>query len=432
MSTFRVYQLGGLNLKVNPFLQKAGDLIRSVNLEDDVIYGKKKRPGYGTYLSSLGSPINSIFNWTQNNGTQFWNYAASGGTLFYSQQGTGTWTVCGNGTFAAGSPVGNVDVRGTLMMIGDNSGTTRYTTNGTSFTLVAAAQKSNQFALYQNRIYALGTASFDASNVGTFDDWTNDIISEPLPFGGGGNSLFKAADRVIMTSRTGEMARWDGYNLVDLATDLGPSSPYSVGNVEDYRFYLNRLGYFGFAGGKPELISNAIEKQVYNDKGSGIVGTTFDNAPGICHRYDYLAAVGTVTDDLTDETINRCIQRYNFQQDEWSNWEFADLPTAFGTYVDTAGDRQLIFGDTTGQCYTYGGTNVSDNGVAISAVLEGVLNFGEPELDKQFKYIKAFANPGCEAQFQVAISDTFTNASKNWISLGDLHDGMEELRFPGG
>ena len=429
---YRVFNIGGLNLKINPMLQKAGGLIRCVNFEDDMVGTKKKRPGYTTYLTSLSQSIDTFFSWRTNTGTQFWNYAASGGTLFYSTQGTGAWTVCGNGTFAAGSPVGNVDVRGTLMMIGDSVGTSRYTTDGTSFTDVAAAQKSNQFVLYQNRIYALGSSSLDASATGTFTDWTTDLLSEPLPFGGGGNNLFKAADRVIMTSKTGEMARWDGYNLVDLATDLGPSSKFSIGDVEDYRIYLNRVGYFGFGGGKPELISNPIEKQIYNDKGSGIVGTTFDNAPGIVHNYDYLCAVGTVTDDLTDETINRCIQKYNFQQDEWSNWEFANLPTAFGTYIDENSNKQLIFGDGTGQCYTYGGTNVSDNGVAISAVMEGVLHFGEPETDKKFNYFTVFANPGCEAEIQVAIGDTFTNAYKKWQSIGDFHDGIAELRFPGG
>ena len=268
--------------------------------------------------------------------------------------------------------------------------------------------------------------------MGTPEDWTNDSSSINIPGGGRPLAAFKAADRITIAKSSGNVFRWDGFNLVDLATDLGPTSPYSVGNVEDYRIYLNRLGYFGFSGGKPELLSNPIEKQIYNDAGSGIVGTTFDNAPGIVNNYDYLASVGTVTDDLTGETINRTIQRYNFQQDEWSNWEFANLPTAFGTYTDASGVRQLIFGDSTGQCYTYGGTNVSDNAVAISAVMEGILHLGEPETDKKFNYFKVFANPGCEAQVQVAIGNTFSNAAKNWQPLGDFHDGVAELRFSGG
>ena len=98
MSDLRAYNLGGLNLKTSPFLHKEGEMIRCVNVENDMMGAKKKRPGYNTYLTSLGAEITSLFNWTKDDGVTFWNYAVAGGTLHYSQQGTGAWTVCGNGT----------------------------------------------------------------------------------------------------------------------------------------------------------------------------------------------------------------------------------------------------------------------------------------------------------------------------------------------
>jgi len=429
---YRVFQIGGINLKVNPMLQNAGDLLQCVNMEDDMIGAKKKRPGYNTYLASLGLPIDSLFSWRTNVGTQFWNYASAGGSLFYSKQGTGAWTVCGDGTITAGERVGCADIQGTLLAVGDGVTDTRYSTNGTSFTTLAGCPASNQLINYHDRLYALGTIAAHFATGGTPTDWTTDSSSIDIPGGGAPRCMFKVADRAIMTKDTCNMFRWDDYSLTDLATDMGPSSPVSIGNIEDYKIYLTRLGYVGYGGSSPQLISNPIEKQIYNDVGSGIQGTVFDTAPGVCYRYDYLCAVGTVTDDLTGETINNCIHKYNFQQDEWSNWNFANLPTAFGTYLDQNSNKQLIFGDATGQCYTYGGTNTSDNGVAISAAMAGVLHFDAPEIDKQFNYINVFANPGCEADFQVAIGDTFTNASKNWVSIGDFHDGVAEFRFPGG
>ena len=429
MSDLRVYNLGGLNLKTSPFLHKEGEMIRCVNVENDMSGAKKKRPGYNTYLTSLGTEITSLFNWTKDDGVTFWNYAVAGGTLHYSQQGTGDWTVCGNGTLTNNARPGYAVLENT-MVLGDGTTLTRHTTDGTSFTDTSAAPYANYFSEYQNRIYAGGTASsLFYSTTGTPTNWTSDSSSLSIPGAGRINGVFKSQDRLIISKNAGNMFRWDGYSLADLVTNLAPTTPYLSG-VEDYKFLLNRQGAFAFSGLSPEIISNPVERQIYNDKGNGIAGTVFDNAPNIAHRYDWLASVGTVTDNLTDETINRLILKYDYQADEWSNWQFADKPTAFGIYQDVNGDKQLIFGDTTGQCYTFGGTNTSDNGQPISAVMQGILHLGAPELDKDFRYIWAVGNPGCGAQVQVAITDTVTKTNLSWIPLGDFHDGIAERPFP--
>ena len=228
----------------------------------------------------------------------------------------------------------------------------------------------------------------------------------------------------------GEVFRWDGFSVIDLATDLGPTSNRSITNIEDFRFYLNRQGYFGFGEGKPQLISNQIQPQIYNNAGSGIVGTVFDNAPSGQYKYDVYTAVGTVTDDLTNETINNCIQKYNFQLDEWSNYDFANLPTAFNTYKDTSGVEQFIFGDSTGQCYTKSGTATSDNDMAIFAKMQFFYSGEQPHLDKKWKRIWLFFNPGCKATIQVACENTFHKDFKNWINLGDATNGIVEYTFP--
>ena len=73
MPTNRVFNLTGLNLGLNPMLLKEGEFIRLHNMENDVAGGKKKRPGYATYLGTAnGSAIDSLWNWTQNDGTTFW------------------------------------------------------------------------------------------------------------------------------------------------------------------------------------------------------------------------------------------------------------------------------------------------------------------------------------------------------------------------
>lgn len=431
MSKVRVYNLGSLNLKVNPLLLKEGDLIRCVNVEEDQIGALKKRPGYTTYLSSLGGRVDSLWTWQRNNGTQFWNYAAAGGSVFYSTQGTGAWTICGNGTMTSGTPIVHAISEDT-MLIGDGVAATRHTTSGTSFTNTTAAPIARGLQEFQNRIYAIGTAStLFWSNAGTPTDWTNDSSSINIPGAGRLHTSFKAADRLVTTKNSGIMHRWDGFNLVDLSTKLGPSSPVSIGEVEDYRFWLNRFGVYGYGGNRPELVSNAVEKQIYNDAGEGIAGTTFDNAPGVAHQYDYYLSVGTVTDDLTDETVSNCILKYNYQINTWRDYTFANRPTAWLSYKDASGNQQLIFGDATGQCYTFGGTQTSDNGTAIETVLEFVIHGGMPETEKELPYCWFFFNPGNEAHVQVAPANTFTKGKKNWIDLGDCSDGVAEFRGQG-
>lgn len=446
MSEYRNYNLQGLQLKVSPFLQKGGELIRSINVETDSIGAKKKRPGYGTVIGPVTGSVANIFDWTRDNGTQVTLYAAAGSQLYYSTQGTGAWTVCGNGTIPNGDTVVHAVLENTLMVASPN-GTLRYSTDGTSFTDTPSAPIGvTGLAEYQNRIYAGGTASsLFYSTTGSPTDWTSDSSSLKIPGAGKLNSIFKQADRLIATKNSGLMFKWDGYSLTDLATHLGPTSPNSIDEVEDNRFYLNRLGIYSYAGNMPELISNPIEKYIYNDRGSGIVGSVFDTATGALHQYDYRLVVGTITDDLTNETINRAVLKYDYQQDEWSTEEYAVLPTALHSYKDATGIQRLIGGDSSGNIYQYGGTYTTDNGVAISAIMEGVTTLhapvtaittvsaiSQPETDKKFNAMWAFASPGCQAQIQIAVANTFTKQNLTWYTLGDFVDGMAFFRFPTG
>lgn len=423
---------GSLNLAVNPLVHKPGDMIRCLNVTNDQFGAKKKRSGYTTYLGTPDTTqVTSLFSFQLNNGTQFWNYRVSGGSLYYSTQGTGAWTICGGGTLTAGAFPGHAVLENTLI-IGDGTVFTRHSTNGTSFGSTTAAPIASQFDDYQNRIYAIGTANSEFwSNVGTPTDWTNDSSSINIPGPGRLHTLFKANDRLISSKNSGVIHRWDGFNLVDLATKLGPSSPQSVAEVEDFRFYLNRLGIFGYSGAKPELISNAVEKQIYNDLGSAITGTVFNNAPGVAHKYQYMLGLGTVTEDVTNETIADCILVYDYQANDWMNWKFANRPYSWLSYQDASGDQQLIFGDNSGQCYTVSGTALNDNGATIEVVMEGVIHMNTL-LDKKWNWYRASFNPGCEAHIQVAISNTFTKGAKNWVDLGQALDGVVEYRFPAG
>ena len=442
MAKFPTYQLHGLNLQINPLDINQGEFIRAVNVESSPTLAKTKRPGYITYLGTTpnGSVVQDLAHWTRISGTQFWNYAFAGGLLYYSTQGTGAWTVCGNGTWnpsgtlttAVGwdnGTVGTTDV----IFASDAIGTVRHSTTGTSFTDTSGAPGAAvSLTNYGGRIYAMGTNSYMFySNFATVTDWVNDSSNVLIPGAGRPNTSFTSADRLVITKNSGLVYRYDKFNLTEVPTNLAPTSPRSIGNLEDYRIYLNRQGFFGYGGNKPELLSNPIQKIIYNDRGSGVIGTTFDNAPGVAHQYKYYCSIGTVTDDLTEETVNNAVAVYDFQLNQWASYTYANRPTAFLSYKDASGNQQLIFGGGS-QVFQVSGTATSDNGAAIETAMEGIIHLGNPDTDKKWNYLWAFFNPGCEASIQIAYADTFTKAGKQWINLGDARSGVVEYKFPTG
>jgi len=433
----RHLNIKGLNLYTNPLLKQNGELIRAVNVVSEPYGAKSQRPGYITYLGTAnGSAVTSLFSWSKDDGTTLFTYRASGAGLYYSTQGTTEWALCGNGTIGAGAHVGHA-VLGNTLMICDGVGSTRFTTNGTAFTDGTLAPVARDLVQYQNRIYAAGTSSTlfysttnDATNWNTTG--TADSSSFTVPGAGRLSRVFKAADRLITAKNSDITYKWDGYSLVDMATDAGPSSPYSVAMTEGYYFWLNRKGIFGYGGVKPELLSNVIQPQIYNTDGGGITGSVFNSAPAVCYLYDYLVSVGSVTDDFTDENIPRCVIDYNYQKNEFLNYNFANLPAAWHSFKNSSEEQQLIFGDSTGQCYTYGGTAVSDSGTPIESVIEGVIDLNSPELDKKYEWFWSFFNPGCEASMSVYVGDHYDKERKNYIGIGSSRGGVIKYRFPSG
>ena len=440
MPELSISDFKGCNTYVNPFQVQDGNIIHSLNMESVPLGGKRKRAGYTTFLGTPDtSTVNSLFSWIKNDGSTFYLYRASSTGLYSSAQGTGAWTITGNGTIASGAHVMS-NVLDNTLFVADGVGSTRHSTSGTNFTDTSGAPIAVDLAQYQNRIYAAGTSSsLFYSTAGTGTDWVTDSTSIFIPGEGKLSRIYKASDRLFSAKNSGFIYRWDGETLIDMATRLGPSSPYSVGQVEDYRFWLNRLGVFTSNGGAAQLISNPIQNQIYNDSGSAIIGTSFDSAPGGVYKYNYFVSAGTLTDDFTGITINDAIIKYDYQKNEFSNYRFANYPTSFASYKDTSGVDQFIFGDASGQCYQLSGTATTDNGSAIEASLLLVIHGNIPHTQKDFRTLEVFTNPGCAARVQFMCADTndrFSPWAREqahvWTELGDLHSGYTLFAFPGG
>lgn len=438
MPVVRNFNIGGVNLYVNPLLRKDGELLQAVNVDSYPYGAKSKRAGYTTYLGTAnGEPITNLFSWTKDNGDIF-TYRSSGTLLYYSVGGTGAWTVAGNGTVASGNYIGHA-VLDNVLCITDGAGTMRHSTNGSVFVDGTLAPVGVDVCQYQNRIYVAGTTSdlfYSTTNDAT--NWsgagTSDSSSLKIPGAGKLKKIFVASDRLIANKTSGKQFKWDGYSLVDTGSTNGVTSPWSVAETEGYYFYLNRLGHQGYGGGKPQLLSNAIQPQIYNNSGSAIAGTMFDTASAGVLKHNYFLAVGTITDDYGNVTINDAIINYNYQTNEYLNYSYAVFPKAFHTFKDVNGVDKMIFGGAGGQVYQLSGTATADNTLPISSVIEFVVHGDAPDRDKLFKKIKLYFNPGCNAKCQVAVSDHFVKGdiNKKWIELGSANTGVAELSLPQG
>jgi len=431
------YNTGGINTYINP-LEADGLLIHAVNVTTSPYGAKTKRNGYSAFLGTPDtSQVNDLFQFENiGNNTSAMNlYRTSGSIIYYSAQGTGSWTVCGNGTITNGAHFGQV-VLSNVLIGGDGQGSTRHTTDGTSFINTTLAPISSSFAQFQNRIYANGTSNtefFSTTNDAT--NWntsgTSDSSSFQVPGGGKLLKNFKIPDTLIMGKTNGEMYKWDGFALVDMSTNYGPSSPYSLAKVENVNFFVNQLGHYTFTGSNPQLLSNAIQKQFYNDSQTGIQGTVFPTIPAVGHIYDYLASVGSVTDDFTGRTINNNIIKYDYQKNEYLNYSFSHKPTSFLSYKDTNNAQQLIFGSENGQVYKMD-NSTTDAGLPITAEMVFFFTYGIPAFRKKWNWLRLYFNPGCSAKVQVAYADTYQYQTLQWKEVGDCSQGVVEFRFPDG
>lgn len=447
-----------------------GAPIHLLNVVGFPFNGYSKRPGYSTFLGTLGAQVNTLFSYSPyptNGGTTLWLYAAAGSILSYSQNGTGAWTTVvggtsgdSGGTITNGNHIGYAVLNNTLIL-GDGAGSTRHTANGTAFTDTGSAPIAQYFSQFHQRIYASDgtTANLNFSVANDATNWSNSGTSDssfiPIPNEGGIYSHFVAGDRLNIVKQRGDMFHWDDTSLVDMSTKYGPSSPWGVSNIDDTWFWINQYGIFTYDGANKSLISNPIQRHFYNRQNTGIGTASWGTAPAVGHIWDYLVAVGTVTDDFTNRTVNNAIERYDFQKNQFTYWSFNDAPTAFHSYYDINQKKQLIFGGTAGQVFQMDLTKTSDNGAPIQTEMVFLFTYASQSesfsptsasassgvsYEKKWNWIRLFFNPGDEVNIQFSFSNTLTYQHLKWSEAintnkrtGDFYqvsDGVVEIRFP--
>ncbi len=465
------YNIRGLDTYDNVMAPNLdGQIIHGVNIVNFPNGAISKRPGYNTFLGTPdNAQVNALMYYPQQTGTQLFLYRASGSQLYYSLQGTGAWTVAqGNGTAGtAGGTIGNGQrMQGAILnntfITGDGTTATRHTANGTAFTDTVLAPIGQYFMQYHNRIYTTnginGTITY--SSYGSADNWNiaipADSSSFVVPDAGAAGPMMNSGDRLIITKIKGKMFNWDGNQLIDMATYYGPTMTFSPANIDGYYFYLNQVGQFGFDGANKQMLTNSVQRLFYNRSGNGMAASMLGTfGVGEAHIWDYFATLGTITDDFTGRTVNNAVLKYDYQKDTHLLWQLNDNPTSMLSYVDLNNQRQLIFGNASGQCFQLSPTATSDNGTPIASEAVFVFTYASQatsfsptsaqslsgaSYEKKWNWGRFFFNPGDEVNIQFAFSNTLTYQHLKWSETintnqrtGDfwqVSDGVVEIRFP--
>lgn len=441
MAKAQVFNLRNLNTGKNPMLLDDGELIQAVNVDSTPFGAKTKRPGLTQYLGTLSAQrAESLFSFAQGTNTSsaytFWNYIQENSVLFYSVNGTGVWTVVGNGTFPTTGPLMSSVLADTLI-VGDPEGTVRHTANGTSLTNTSGPPAPGAMAEYHQRIYIGGYYSSNLfwSNVGTASDWTNDSSSILIPGPGRIRSLYKSIDDKLMIGKeTGELYSWDEVNLEKVSKENGPSSRRSLAVADDKYYYLNWKGVYRQDIGLPTQISAPVENYINDRSGSAIPAAHFGTAQGGAYGDKYYCTIGSATPDSVLGSSSVLV--YDTRMNDWSLYSSQITFNSYLSFVNSVGSNQFVVGNSTagthaGIAYTFNGTQTSDANFPIYSVIEAVFH-AKTLQEKKWNYLWALFNPGCEANIQIATANSFREADKNWLDIGDTKTGVVEFKFPEG
>ncbi len=450
----------GVNTYQN-VLQTDGQAIHLLNVVQFPFGGMSKRPGYGTFLNNPdGSAVNSLFTWQMQNSGTFTAYRASGTQLFYSAQGTGNWTAAMGGSIAGGQHVGHT-IFNNILTVGDGVNPLMNATIPSTFTSPGSAPVAQYLTTYQNRVYTTDGTSDNLQYSVTNDptNWQNSGTSDSnflvIPTSGALANVFVAANYLNITQTRGNIYTYDGQTLTNTTTNYGPSSPWSIAQIDDTYFWSNNIGQFQYDGAQKTVISNPIQRQFYNRQNTGIGTASIGTMPSVGYYWTYLTAVGTTTDDFTGRIINNNIIAYDFQKTQYTNWSFHDAPTAMHSYIDTGLGRQMIFGNSSGQCFALDSTKTSDNGNAIPTEMVFLFTYAQQSstftqtsastvsgstYEKKWNSMRLFFNPGDEMNIQFSFSNSLTYQNLKWsevinTKIGDgaywqVNDGAVEISFP--
>lgn len=425
MSILRYTNWSGLlNDGVNDFLMQDSELSASKNVWSYKIGRLEKVPGYTKTSSSQVIDNQSVrfLHWHYNvsNTTDYFYAVSDTGsdlTVKYIAPGAATpvtsWTaLTGISTTLNTYATSKLDMEsylGKTFVVGHKTGSTfvpNFTISGVTFNAsdsdITSMPQGKYIVRYRDLLYVLNvrTSATNYPSRAYYSDeptddeigWTG-LLTNFVEFGyDDGDEITGAAvalDRLIVFKHR-SMWRYDESERKQI-DEIGCDSYQSIATVNNVLYWFNRYGFWRWAGGQPELISERAKRYIDaidQTKLDEVVATTYGG-------FEYRAFIGTVVvDGITytnawfcwDTRREKCYIRCTYHPGK-----------SAGNFV-VADKRRACFGDNDGYVYTLAEKvdNVySDDGQDIdSFFITRRMDYGIPENVKMTNGVMLYTKHG--------------------------------------
>lgn len=194
---------------------------------------------------------------------------------------------------------------------------------------------------------------------------------------------------IIFTARS--MWAWDGYRIIEISRAVGTPSGGTIGQGDQYIYFLDFSGVYRFNGGVPNLVSRNIDKSI-----RGI--QTFSSCRGTVFNNQYFLLCGTVTDTVNGIDLTQAILVYDEIGNRWATWTVnaSNTISSIGTYAyrsaGTIEETLLYIGFNGSALYQHHPSIFTDGTTTGSftarptqfSVTTGPIFSGNPHLQKRY------------------------------------------------
>lgn len=377
------YQIGGMQVDVNPFQQKDSDCNLVLNMYSHTYLAKKVRFGYTKFLDNPDNePVRNLifYQFPLTEGI----LRVSGGNTYQAQFPNNSWgtPLSGGSVWTQDVQLGNTTLAGTVPYVHlSDSVDGYYTFDGTNFVQRNGGftPKSNYLATYQSRsigdINALSIAEsyidfdLDLPMAAGGDPFYFDSASADPSQGGttsanpGNNGRIVGLSTVqntVLIYRQRSVTRFDGASFIDLSF-AGSVVPNSIGTSDYYKinYFLSYNSIYSCDASQVIPISfgvNTVIQDTYEHLG-------IPTALTFCFDYMSYFWVGNIY--YKGEILHNALFVRDERFNEWYIWTIGHTITAFGSYTDANNVRHMITGDNLGNTYVWGEQYSSDDGTPI-------------------------------------------------------------------
>lgn len=391
---FSLVPAGGINVSVNPLLNKEEDMLMLLNVYSPRFGRKRVRFGYTPMLDKISSsPVENLIYFNFPNGNK--GILQHAGGKLYKYDFTGSTWGSSIKTLTTSTSLFANKIASTIMLstmhLSSQSMAFYLTYDGSTFTTLGSSANvpySDFLTNWRSRVYSAkytlssGGAAYysrlkfsSVDFIGTGDTPWQEVSTDPSSSGSlsvnAGNDgivtgLDIAGDRPFVYKEFG-LYKYNGTGVIRAPFQDGAMAN-TVSNTEDTNYFFNSDGVWFNNGDKTDTASFSIIP---------IIQSTFDKygfdstkIHSIGWKFYFMLYVDKIY--WQGKTYNNAMFVYDKRFDEWYMWTLGHQMTCFSWFIDpTTKAKLLMSGDVNGNTYLWGNDYCSDATKPITFDIQG-------------------------------------------------------------